>query len=64
MERKVIDYKVLEKDGMRFRFDVQAERSSIWECGNRSVPQSPLESGRFGTSQNFISYDFYQNLIK
>ena len=42
MKKNIIEFH-LEKDGMKSSFDVQAEKSDFWKCGNRSVPRAVLE---------------------
>lgn len=54
----------IEPAGVQLTFEVQAANYSDWKCGNRSVPLLPLNPRVYGSTQQFISYDFYENVIR
>jgi hypothetical protein len=54
----------IEKEGIQTTFEVQVENDSSWKCGNRSVPLSPFDPRIYGGTQQFVSYDFYEGLIR
>ena len=41
MKRRPIQIDI-EKDGIRTSFDVQAEKATKWQCGDRTLPHLPL----------------------
>eukprot|EP00178_Gracilaria_changii_P002211 TRINITY_DN13302_c0_g1_i1.p1 TRINITY_DN13302_c0_g1~~TRINITY_DN13302_c0_g1_i1.p1 ORF type:complete len:162 (+),score=5.03 TRINITY_DN13302_c0_g1_i1:682-1167(+) len=63
MIRKPI-YIDLEKDGFRLAFDTQAEHASEWKCGDRPIPHLPLNPAVYGSLQQFVTYDFYENMLR
>lgn len=54
----------IEQDGIRTAFDVQAEKATNWKCGDRRIPHLPLNPTEYGGLQEFVTYDFYENMLK
>lgn len=63
MKRRPL-YIDIEKDGIRTAFDVQAEKATKWECGDRRLPHLPLNPEVYGSLQNFVTFDFYENMLR
>lgn len=61
----------IEESGVQLTFEVQAANYTDWKCGNRTVPNLPLNPRYslllfrvYGSTTQYISYDFYEQVIR
>jgi hypothetical protein len=53
----------VERDGMHYGYEATIDGFNASKCGP-APPTLPLDSKAYGGSQEFISYTFYENLIR
>lgn len=54
----------LDKSGIIYTYEVQAENADNWQCGTRKIPTIPLNPQVYGPTQQLVSLDFYENVIR